>query len=236
MPARMKDIAEALNVSIVTVSKVLNNHPGISAATRQRVIECAQRLDYRINLAARGLVTGQSKMIGLIVPDLFHGFFSEVEAGMSDFLRPRSYGLIISSSRDNERLEQEEVRQMLSRGVDALVVATCELKVDRLRAAVRDTPLILVDRRAADRAPGHIQDRFVGTDDLLAGTLATQHLVDIGRRRIAYISGPDFSPSHDREQAYRAVLARAKITVPESYIVRLPQNEENSHVIGMQAM
>ena len=76
MATRMKDIAKALDLSIVTVSKVLNkNDANISEATRQRVLECAKRLDYRTNMAAKGLVTGQSKMIGLIVPELFHGFF-----------------------------------------------------------------------------------------------------------------------------------------------------------------
>jgi len=77
MAARMKDIAKALKLSIVTVSKVLNKKDAnISEATRQRVLECARRMDYRANLAARSLVTGQSKMIGLIVPELFHGFFA----------------------------------------------------------------------------------------------------------------------------------------------------------------
>ena len=77
MAARMKDIAKALKLSsIVTVSKVLNKKDSrISEATRQRVLECARRLDYRTNLAAKSLVTGESKMIGLIVPELFHGFF-----------------------------------------------------------------------------------------------------------------------------------------------------------------
>src|ERR1700678_3921608 len=122
MAARMKDIAEALNVSIVTVSKVLNNDLSISEATRQRVLECARKLDYRTNLAAKGLVTGQSKIIGLIVPDLFHGFFAEVAAGMSDALGRHGYGLILSSSRDSVEMEAKEIRQMLARSVDALVV------------------------------------------------------------------------------------------------------------------
>jgi LacI family transcriptional regulator len=74
----MKDIAEALNVSIITVSKVLNNDLSISESTRQRVLDCGHPLDYLSNLAAKGLVTGQSRMLGLIVPDLFHGFSSEV--------------------------------------------------------------------------------------------------------------------------------------------------------------
>jgi len=231
MAARMKDIAEALNVSIVTVSKVLNNDLSISEATRQRVLECARKLDYRTNLAAKGLVTGQSKMIGLIVPDLFHGFFAGVSAGMSDALGEHGYGLIISSSRDSAELERKEIRQMLARNVDALIVASCELQSAALDSAAREVPLVLLDRRIA----GSPAFRFVGTDDVLAGELATQHLVDIGRRRIAYIGGA-FSPSSDREHAYRAVLSRSRIEVPKEYLVRLPANEELNHVLAEQYM
>jgi LacI family transcriptional regulator len=97
MATRMKDIAKLLNLSIVTVSKVLNkNDSNISEATRKRVLECARQLEYRPNLAAKSLVTGRSKMIGLVVPELFHGFFGEVAAGMSDALNRQGYGLIIS--------------------------------------------------------------------------------------------------------------------------------------------
>ena len=233
MAARMKDIAKALNVSIVTVSKVLNNKDdNISEATRQRVLDCARKLDYRTNLAAKGLVTGQSKMIGLIVPELFHGFFAEVAAGMSDALGKGGYGLIISSSRDDEELERREIKQLLTRNVDALVVASCESQMARLESADREAPVILLDRRVAKRNALP----FVGTDDRLAGRLATQHLIDIGRSRIAFIGGPGFSPTIDRERAYRAVLREAGLKIPSKYIVSLPRNEESNHVMGGQFM
>ena len=148
MAARMKDIAKALNVSIVTVSKVLNkNDSRISEATRQRVLTCARQLDYRTNLAAKGLATGHSKTIGLIVPELFHGFFAEVAAGMSDALAQQGYGLIISSSRDDVKLENRDIKQMLARSVDALVVASCSSDADVLMSADREVPVILLDRR-----------------------------------------------------------------------------------------
>jgi LacI family transcriptional regulator len=232
MAARMKDIAEALNVSIVTVSKALNGASSISEATRQRVLECAQKLDYRTNLAAKGLVTGQSKMVGLIVPDLFHGFFAEVAAGMSDALASHGYGLILSSSRESAELERKEIRQMLARSVDALIVCSCDSQPEALKLAARDVPLVLLDRRIA----GDADFRFVGTDDVLVGELATQHLIDIGRRRIAYIGGPAFSPSGDRERGYRAVLSRSKIELPREYLMRLPRDQEPAHLLGEQYM
>ena len=233
MAARMKDIAKALGLSIVTVSKVLNKKDAnISEATRQRVWECARRLDYRTNLAAKGLVTGQSKMIGLIVPELFHGFFGEVAAGMSDALAKEGYGLIISSSRDDQHLENQEIKQMRSRSVDALVVASCSSEASELAAANREVPVILLDRRVGERGAFWL----VGTDDLLAGELATQHLVDIGRKRIAFIGAASFSPTIDRRDGYRAVMERCGLKMTPRYEVRLPQNEESNHVLGAKFM
>jgi LacI family transcriptional regulator len=233
MATRMKDIATALDLSIVTVSKVLNkNDANISEATRQRVLECAKRLDYRTNMAAKGLVTGQSKMIGLIVPDLFHGFFGEVAAGMSDALTQQGYGLIIASSRDNEKLESQEIRQMLARSVDALVVASCSTDESVLQSANREAPVVLVDRRVGNRGDFWL----VGSDDLQVGELATQHLVGIGRRRIAFVGAASFSPTNDRQTGYLAVLARVGLKPPSKGMVRLPQSEESNHVLGAQFM
>lgn len=234
MAARMKDIAKALKLSIVTVSKVLNKKDNnISEATRQRVLECARRLDYRTNLAARSLVTGQSRMIGLIVPELFHGFFGGVAAGMSDALTDQGYGLIISSSRDDESLEKSEIRQMLARSVDAIVVASCGSKPDALVSANHDVPIILLDRRVG--AAGTFW--MVGTDDRKAGEMATKHLIDTGRKRIAYIgASTNLSPTSDREEGFRAALKGAGMRVSAKFVVRLPQNEESNHVLGARFM
>ena len=109
MAVRMKDIAEELGVSTVTVSKVFNNHKDIGAATRERVLRRIKELNYQPNLHAQGLASGQSFMIGLVVPDLVHVFFSEVAKSISKVIRQQGYGLVISSSNDDPGLEREEI-------------------------------------------------------------------------------------------------------------------------------
>ena len=232
MAVRLKDIAQSLNVSIVTVSKVLNGDTSISESTRARVVACAQRLGYRTNLTAKSLVTGRSKMIGLIVPDLFHGFFSEIAASMSDELRIPGYGLLIASSREDGDLERNEIEQMLARNVDALVVASCKTASKTLHAAAADVPLVLLDRRVQ----GVDAASYVGTNDLLVGELATRHLLSIGRKRIAYIGGPLSSPAQDRESAYRRVLGESDMVVLSGFIVKRAKNEESGPITGAQAM
>jgi len=233
MAARMKDIAQELGLSIVTVSKVLNkNDARISESTRKRVLQVARRLNYRPNLAAKSLVTGQSKMVGLIVPELFHGFFGAVAAGMSDSLRRHGYGLIISSSRDEQSLEQEEITQLLARNVDALVVASCSSNTKALKAAAQEVPLVLLDRRVGDGRSFWM----VGADDVKAGELATEHLLGLGRRRIVFLGAADFSPTAGRREGYLKAMRAAGIDPPAEWLHRLSQSEESNPAQGAKTM
>src|SRR5689334_17634778 len=130
MPVRMKDIAKDLDLSIVTISKVLRDHPDISEETRERVLKRMKEVNYRPNLAARALVTGRTYSIGLVVPDLIHPFFGEVAKGMSGVLRKKGYNLVISSSEEEPELERQEVDQLLARRVDALIIASTQTSAE----------------------------------------------------------------------------------------------------------
>src|SRR6202030_2086439 len=124
MSTRMKDIARDLGVSVITISKVLRNHPDVGDETRERVLARVKELDYRPNLAARSLVTGRTFLVGLIVPGLLHPFFAEVAMALSNALRKKGYYLIISSSEEDPELEDREIDQLLGRRLDALIIAS----------------------------------------------------------------------------------------------------------------
>src|SRR6185295_1942279 len=126
MAIRLKDIAQDLNISVVTVSKVLRKHPDIGPATRERVLQRMKELNYRPNLAARALVTGRTHAIGLVVPDLVHPFFGQVAKALARALRGKGYSVMLSSSDDDPELEQQEIDQLLARRVDVLVVASAQ--------------------------------------------------------------------------------------------------------------
>ena len=202
-------------MSVVTVSKVLRNHEDIGDQTRERVLKRIKELDYRPNLAARALITGRSFTMGLVVPDLLHPFFGQIAKALSAVLRPKGYGLIISSSEEDPELERQEILQLLGRQVDALLIASAQSTVESFRRIeAQKTPYVLIDRQLTGLAAN-----YVGIDNVAAGALATAHLIEQGCRRIAHIRGPQVSTAIGRVEGYRQALSKARLAKLAEQIV-----------------
>src|SRR5271165_470934 len=232
MATTMKDIAQDLGVSVVTVSKVLRNHSDIGPQTRQRVLQRMKELNYQPNPAARALVTGRTNLIGLVVPDLVHPFFAQVAKGISAKLRTQGYSLIIASSEDDANLECREIDQMLAQRVDALILASTQCDSETVaRIQDRKVPFVLLDRKIAG-----VSANFVGIDDVKAVALATDHLIKMGCKTIAHIGGSDVSTAVDREIGYSSALARHRRTLPPDYIVKYGRGDDSGHVAGYKGM
>jgi LacI family transcriptional regulator len=232
MAVRMKDIARDLGVSTVTVSKVLRGNSDISARTRALVLKRMRELDYQPNMFARGLAGGRSYAVGLVVPDLVHPFFGEFARSLGGALRESGLALILASSEEDALIERREVRLLLSRGVDILLVASCHsVTVKEPFPDGQGTPLLLIDRNLPRSTAN-----FVGSNDVRVGELATQHLIEIGRRRIAHIGGQGISPALDRLAGYTKALAEAKLKTSPNLIVTKDHFEEQGDAAGYQAM
>ena len=228
----MKDIARDLNVSVVTVSKVLRNHGDISRETRERVLARMKELNYQPNLAARALVTGRTYSIGLVVPDLVHPFFAMVAKGITHHLRPKGYGLMISSSEEDPELEKAEVSFLLARRVDALILASAQLTPDSVwDCEEQKVPCVLIDRRFTE-----VKAHYVGVDDHTVGKMATAHLAETGCRRIAHIRGGKVSPGESRYEGYRQALEEAGLPFVESYVVAGRSSDDSADASGYDAM
>jgi LacI family transcriptional regulator len=104
MALTLKDVARDLGLSIVTVSKVLRNHSDVSQETKKRVLKRVEELNYHPNPMARGLVTGRTYTMGLVVPDLLHPFYAEIAKGLCRLLRKKGYALLIASSEEDPKL------------------------------------------------------------------------------------------------------------------------------------
>ena len=213
MVVRLKDIAEELGVSIVTVSKALRDRPDVAKETKAKILDRVKHLNYRPNLAARSLVTGRSSLVGLVVPDLIHPFFSEIAKALSGSLRKKNYFLLVSSSESDPSLEQDEIEHMLAHRLDCFVVASCQKNADNLsKIGEAGVPLILLDRSF----PG-FSSNFVGVNDYRIGELATEHLVAQGCKRIAHLRGPATIVGNRRAEGYRDTLRKHGMTVPDNY-------------------
>ena len=213
----MKDIARELDVSVVTVSKVLRNHSDIGPATRERVLQRVKELGYQPNWVARSLVTRRTYIIGLVVPDLMHSFFAEVAKGVGRKIRPRGYNVVISNSEEDAQLEAQEVNLLLARQIDGLILASAQKpgQSDLFeRIEEHKVPVVLIDRRISG-----LDLSYVGVDDEQVGRLATEHLIERGCRRIAHIRGPQISTGLGRLAGYRQALSHHGLRVASRYIL-----------------
>ena len=228
----MKDIAQDLGLSAITVSKVLRNHPDVGEETRQRVLKRVAELDYRPNVLARGLATGRSYLVGLVVPGLLHSFFAEVAMGLSSVIGAKGYSLIVASSEENPELEREEIRQLLARRLDALVIASSGTSTELFeRMDLQSQPYVLIDREFPE-----LKANFVGINDAEAGRMATEHLLDAGCRLVAHIAGRENSTGRGRLQGYRRALEQRGLPYQDEYVVRGTLVDTHSNEQGAEAM
>lgn len=231
MAVTLKDIARDLGVSVITVSKALRDHSDISQETKARVWKRVRELNYTPNLAARALVTGRTYMLGFIVPDLLHTFFSEIVRGLSTGLRDSGYTLVVTSSEQDPKLERQAIEQLIARRVDLLLVASTQWTVDAFRKVEEaGIPYILIDRKLSGLAA-----HFVGVNDEEVGAIATQHLVDIGCKRIAHIGGMALSPVVGRLEGYKRTLAKRRMPSDPELIVNTGRVEELGDEAGYEA-
>jgi len=230
----MKDIAEGLGVSLMTVSKALRNHGDIAEETRRRVLERAQALNYQPNLTARSLVNRRTYLIGLVIPDLMHSFFAEVAKGAEDKLAPKGYQILISNSGERVETELQQILSLRGRNVDGLIIASAaDSAASPVVEALKKYGASYVQ---VDRAVPGLKGNYVGVDDEEIGYLATSHLVAQGCQRVAHIRGPENGPAKGRLRGYRRALEDHRLTVPTGYISSGGGNADVSGHAAMQRL
>jgi len=190
------------------VSRAINNHPEISSETRARILATAQKMKYRPNQFARALMTKQSYLIGIVVPDLMHSYFAEICRGVEAHARPVGYQNLICSTDEEPRKEMDEIEALLSR-TDGLIVASALSASDAkfYKRLISDGAKIVL----IDRVLDGLRCSAVTTDDVQVGTLATEHLIKLGHRKIGHLRGPDVSTALKRLQGYREAMSKAKL-------------------------
>jgi LacI family transcriptional regulator, galactose operon repressor len=231
MAVTLKDIARDLGVSVITVSKALRDHSDISEETKARVLKRVKEMNYRPNLSARALVTGRTNLLGFVVPDLLHSFFSEIVRGVSAALQSTGYTLLTTSSEQDPKMERQAVEQLIARRVDALLVASTQWTVEMFRRVEEaGIPYILIDRSFTG-----LGAHFVGVNDEEVGALATRHLAEVGCKRIAHIGGGEISSLVGRKEGYKRTVAKLGLAADPDLIYNVDRVQELGDEAGYNA-
>lgn len=221
------DIAEELQLSVSTVSRALNDHPNISARTKERVKKVAKKLGYRPNALAAGLRNNKSKTIGLIVPRISMFFPATISTIIQNKLQEFGYNLIICQSNDSYEQEVALANTLYSARVDGLVVSTTLYTTDFSHFDVfrnNNIPLVFFDR-----VPKDYNVKVIKGDDYRGGYVATTHLAEKGCKDIVHISGPLTCCLYsDRVAGYKAALQEQGLPFKKSRIFYQELTRENA--------
>lgn len=232
MTVRLKDIADDLNLSKMTISKVLRGQTDVSPATKARVLQRMKELNYRPNIQARSLKTGNTFSIGLVIPALSSSYYADLARSLVQTVKMRDYCVMISSAEEDSEIERREIELQLSRQVDALVIATVQESPDFFAALGRQhAPVVLVDRK-----PPSFEAHFVGLRDQDIGYLAARHLAERGCRKIAYLRGPRTAAADLRWSGYREALGEFNLSFRQELVVDPGEMQPNEYQRGFDAM
>jgi len=216
MNPTINDVARKAGVSTTTVSHIINGTRYVSDELKVKVEAAIRELGYRPNSLARGLRRGESKTLGLIVPDNSNPFFAEILRSIENIGYEHGYAVILCNSDDDIKKEISYTELLVAKQVDGIVFITTNNSCEHLQEIIDEgIPIVVIDRDIP----------LSGTDVLLVdnfhgGYMATRYLIELGHRRIACITGPSLlNPSADRVNGYKQALSEAGIPENPAWIV-----------------
>lgn len=219
----MYDVAQAAGVSLMTVSRVVNNKGDVSPATRQRVQEVIERLDYRPSSIARSLATKKTGTIGCVVPDVSNPFFARIVQGVENVAYTNGYNVFLCNTEEKPERELDVLRSLEEKRIDGLILCSTRLNDHTLQDVLSRHPAsVLINRRLESNGPARSVETVM-LDDVTGGRMATQHLIDTGHRAIGLLMGPPASFSgRQRTVGYHAAMSEAGIPVNPEWTRHCP--------------
>lgn len=216
---KMKDVAQRAGVSVATVSNVITGKRAVSPEVTKAVLDAIRELDYHVNMVARGLKTQRTNTIGVILPDVTKLFFNDVLKGIMAAARDHGYGIHILSSGFDFGQEKQMIASLRGNHVDAIILDSCvhhEEAVswgEELAYSGKDTPVVSLENNLGDKVSSICIDCRYWSGQI------TRHLIQQGRRKIFYISGPSsLLHEQDRLEGYKQALQENGIPVRSELI------------------
>ena len=193
------DVAKEAGVSMMTVSRAMNNKEGISAETRKNIIDIADRLGYHPSGIARALATNQSCTIGLVMPDVANPFFAEVTKGVEDLAYRTGYNVLLVNTDEDLAREESVLNSLIEKQVDGAILISSRLQNDKLNKYIQLFPFSVVINRDFDEIPPNCAT--INVNDVLGAQKAVAHLVSRNHKKIAFVAGPEGSVSGQRRRS-----------------------------------
>lgn len=203
----ISDIARRADVSISTVSRVLRGTAPVAESKRKAVLAAVAELNYQPNVFARGLASGESMAIGVVTQNFGSPFYDAILQGVVQGLQDTRYFPFFADGQWQSEIETEAVRALMRRQIDGLIVIGGFLARDQLAQFAEQIPIVVVARRVPD-----FEENCLYIDNMMAAYGATKHLIELGHRRIAHISGrADHPDAAERKKGYIKALVDAGI-------------------------
>ncbi|WP_026621215.1 LacI family transcriptional regulator, repressor for deo operon, udp, cdd, tsx, nupC, and nupG (plasmid) [Ensifer sp. WSM1721] len=214
---KIKDIAEKAGVSAATVSRALADSALVTAETRQRVLDLARELNYRPNVSARNLRTRKSMSVLLVVRDVGNPFYLDILKGVEATAREAGYSVLMGNTENDPARETEYFNMLRDGHADGMILMTGKLPPAGGRlSGWSHLPVVVALEMIEGSGLPHVQ-----VDNVAAARGAVEHLIALGHRRIAHISGPVPEPmSLCRREGYRLAMREAGLAIPDGYEVR----------------
>jgi LacI family transcriptional regulator len=212
--ATIKDIADALNISISTVSRAMSDHPKIKKSTKEQIWEMAKKLNYQPNTIAASLRKGKANTVGMIVPRINRHFFSNVITGVESVLNPAGYNLIICQSEESLEKEKMNINTLIASRVSGILISLSleTTKYEHIKWAIKmGIPVVLYDRVCDELDVCKVEN-----DDVSGSYELTRHLIDQGYRKMMWIGGSrKFNTYKNRYEGYRKALSEIGLNADE---------------------
>lgn len=224
----LKQIADALGVSPMTVSRVINKSKNVNEKTRQRVLEKARSMGYTPNHIAKSLVSRKTETIGVVIPEISHAFFPEVVRGIDEVTYQSNYQLILTNAAEKFEREKKAVNTLRSKRVDGILISSSQTVKDFsfYREIIKSgMPVVFFDRCVEG-----IGASCVSVNDRASSRLIVRHLIDHGYKKIAYLSGPpNVTIGKERLSGYQEVLKEAELPLNSSWIIESGFSEQGGY-------
>lgn len=234
---RLKDIAQLVGVSVMTVSKALRDEPDVSTATKAKIKKIAQDMGYVPDSSAQGLRTKTTKLFGLVIPATTNPIYARMVYAIEERAFELGYDLLIAHTLNKPEREDVVLRRLLSRRVDGLFITPvyryeAEARIYQ-EIAARKVPTVIL----GSPAPFCRNFPAIETEELIASYHATKHLIGLGHKKIAYLTGPAVAPwAHERFEGYRRALREANIQPDDKLVFQSGSTIEDGTKAALQML